>query len=49
MLKVAEVYAEDGASRTGAAIAAIGELARWLGASDVDYGRVPRLWRSDFG
>jgi uncharacterized protein YcaQ len=51
VLRVTEVYAEEGAPEdAGAAIAkAINELARWLGASDVDYGRVPRVWRRDFG
>jgi uncharacterized protein len=51
VLRVRQVYAEDGATEdAGAAIAkAIHELARWLGASDVDCGRVPRVWRRDFG
>jgi uncharacterized protein YcaQ len=51
VLRVKEVYAEEGATEdAGAAIAkAIQELARWLGASDVDYGRVPRVWRRDLG
>jgi uncharacterized protein len=50
VLQVREVYAEDGApARAGAAIAkAIDDLARWLGASDVDFGRVPRIWRPEF-
>jgi uncharacterized protein len=49
VLRVRQVYAEEGATEdAGAAIAkAIQELARWLGASDVDYGRVPRVWRRD--
>ena len=49
--RVNEVYAEDGAPEdAGAAVAkAIEELARWLGAADVDVGRVPRVWRRDFG
>jgi uncharacterized protein YcaQ len=51
VLRVKQVYAEEGATEdAGAAIAkAIQELARWLGASDVDYGRVPRVWRRDLG
>jgi len=51
VLHVKQVYAEDGATEdAGAAIAkAIQELARWLGASDVDYGRVPRVWRRHLG
>lgn len=51
VLRVREVYAEEGATENaGAAIAkAIHELARWLGASDVDYGRVPRVWQGAFG
>jgi uncharacterized protein len=51
VLRVRQVYAEEGATEdAGAAIAkAIQELARWLGASDVDYGRVPRVWRRDLG
>jgi len=51
VLRVRQVYAEEGATvDAGAAIAkAIQELARWLGASDVDYGRVPRVWRRDLG
>jgi hypothetical protein len=51
VLRVKQVYAEDRATEdAGAAIAkAIQELARWLGASDVDYGRVPRVWRRDLG
>jgi uncharacterized protein YcaQ len=51
VLRVKQVYAEEGvAEDAGAAIAkAIQELARWLGASDVDYGRVPRVWRRDLG
>jgi uncharacterized protein YcaQ len=49
VFRVKQVYAEEGApENAGAAIAkAIQELARWLGASDVDYGRVPRVWRRD--
>jgi hypothetical protein len=51
LLRVRQVYAEEGATENaGAAIAkAIHELARWLGASDVDYGRVPRVWQRAFG
>jgi uncharacterized protein len=51
VLRVKRVYAEEGApDDAGAAIAkAIHELARWLGASDVDYDSVPRIWRRDFG
>jgi uncharacterized protein YcaQ len=51
VLRVKQVHAEDGATEeAGPAIAkAIQELARWLGASDVDYGRVPRVWRRDLG
>ena len=51
VLRVNEVYAEEGATEdAGAAIAkTIQELARWLGASDVGYGRVPRVWRRDLG
>jgi len=51
VLRVRQVYAEEGATEdAGAAIAkAIHELARWLGAADVDVGRVPRAWRRDFG
>jgi uncharacterized protein YcaQ len=51
VLSVKQVYAEEGAAEdAGAAIAkAIQELARWLGASDIDYGRVPRVWRRDLG
>ena len=51
VLRVRQVYAEqDAMENAGAAIAkAIHELARWLGASDVDYGRVPRVWRRNLG
>ena len=51
VLQVKQVYAEEGAPEdAGAAVAkAIDELARWLGASGVDYGRVPPVWRRDFG
>jgi uncharacterized protein YcaQ len=51
VLRVKQVHAEEGATEdAGPAIAkAIQELARWLGASDVDYGRVPRVWRRDLG
>jgi len=51
VLRVRQVYAEEGAKDdAGAAIAkAIRELARWLGTSDLDYGRVPRVWRRDLG
>jgi len=51
VLRVNQVYAEDGAQEAaGAPIAnAIHELARWLGAADVDIGRVPRVWRRDLG
>jgi uncharacterized protein YcaQ len=49
VLRVRQVYAEEGATEdAGAAIAkAIQEFVRWLGASDVAYGRVPRVWRRD--
>jgi uncharacterized protein YcaQ len=49
VLRVDNVYAEEGAPADAApAVAkAIGELARWLGARDVAYGRVPRPWRGD--
>jgi uncharacterized protein len=51
VLRVNEVYAEEGAPEAaGAGVAkAVSELARWLGATDVDYGRVPRVWRRDLG
>jgi uncharacterized protein len=51
VLRVKKVYAEEGATEdAGAAIAkAIQELARWLGASEVDFGRVPGVWRRDLG
>ncbi len=51
VLRVKQVYAEEGAPEdAGAAIAkAIQELARWLGASSVDVGRIPPVWRSDLG
>jgi len=51
VLHVRQVYAEEGATEAaGAAVAkAIDELTRWLGASDVDYGRVPHVWRRDLG
>ena len=51
VLRVGQVYAEGGATEdAGAAIAkAIGELARWLGASDIEYDRVAPVWRRDFG
>lgn len=51
VLRVRNVYAEEGATEdAGAAIGkAIQGLAHWLGASDVDYGRVPRVWRRDLG
>ena len=51
VLRVRQVYAEEGATEdAGAAIAkAIQELVRWLGASDVDHGRVPPVWRRDLG
>jgi uncharacterized protein YcaQ len=51
VLRVKHVYAEEDATEdAGALIAkAINELASWLGASDVEYGRVPSLWRRDFG
>jgi uncharacterized protein len=51
VLRVRQIYAEEGATENaGAAIAkAIRELARWLGASDVDYGRVPRVWQHAIG
>jgi uncharacterized protein YcaQ len=44
------VHAEDGATHTGdaaAAAKAIGELAAWLGASEIAYdGPVPSQWRT---
>lgn len=51
VLRVREVYAEEDAPEdAGAPIAkAIRELGSWLGASDVDVGRVPRVWRRDLG
>ena len=51
VLRVRQVYAEEGATEdAGAAIAkAIHEVARWLGAADVDVGHVPRVWRHDLG
>jgi len=51
VLRVPQVYAEEGATEAaGEAVAkAIDELTRWLGASDVDYGRVPHVWRRDLG
>ena len=51
VLRVQQVYAEEDAPEdAGAAIAkAIRELARWLGASDVDYGSIPPVWRRDLG
>jgi uncharacterized protein YcaQ len=51
VLRVKQVYAEEGATEdAGAAIAkSIQELARWLGASDVDYGRIAPMWRHAFG
>ncbi len=51
VLRVRQVYAEEGAPEdAGAAIAkAIQALARWLGAADVDVGRIPRIWRRDLG
>jgi len=51
VLRVTQVYAEESATAdAGAAVAkAIHELARWLGASNVDVGRIPRVWRSDLG
>ena len=49
VLRVNQVHAEEGATEdAGAAIAkAIQGLARWLGASDVGYGRVPAIWQRD--
>jgi hypothetical protein len=43
---VMNVYAEEDApENAGTAVAkVIHDLARWLGASAVEYGRVPRLW-----
>jgi uncharacterized protein YcaQ len=51
VLRVKQVYAEETATEdAGPAIAkAMRELARWLGASDVDYGRVPSVWQRDLG
>jgi uncharacterized protein len=51
VLRMNEVYAEKDAPKdAGAPIAnAIQELARWLGASEVDFGRLPRIWRQDLG
>jgi uncharacterized protein len=50
ILRVRQVNAEDGApADAGPAIGkAIQELARWLEASEVDYGRVRHIWRHDF-
>ncbi len=51
VLRVNQVYAEDGAPEAaGAAIGkAVQELARWLGASAVEYGPVPPVWRRGLG
>jgi uncharacterized protein YcaQ len=48
MLRLPAVHAEPGtgASHGVAARRAIDELARWLGATDVAYGQVPRGWRA---
>jgi uncharacterized protein len=50
VLRVSQVYAEEDApENAGATVAkAIHDLARWLDASEVDYGRVPRVWRYAF-
>jgi hypothetical protein len=47
VLRVQAVHAEPGApEEAGPAVAqAIGELARWLGASEIDYGSVAGVWR----
>jgi uncharacterized protein YcaQ len=47
VLRVHAVHAEPGApEEAGPAVAkAIGELARWLGASEVDYESVAGVWR----
>ena len=47
VLRLPAVHAEPGtgASHGAAARRAIDELVRWLGATDVDYGEVPRGWR----
>ena len=47
VLRLPAVHAEPGtgASHGTAARRAIDELARWVGATDVDYGEVPRGWR----
>jgi uncharacterized protein YcaQ len=49
VLKVMNVYAEDGAPpAAGPAVGkAIADLARWLGARGVDYGRLPTIWSRD--
>ena len=49
VLRVNEVYAEEDApASAGPAVAkAIHELARWLGATDVELDRVPTVWRRD--
>lgn len=49
VLRVHEVYAEEDArTDAGPAVAkAIQALGSWLGAADVDVGRVPRVWRRD--
>ena len=47
VLRVQAVYAEpDASEEAGPAVrTAIEELARWLGASEVDYGSVAGVWR----
>ena len=48
VLRVHSVYAEEEATPADGAAAAkaIGELAAWLGASDIAFGRtVPASWR----
>jgi uncharacterized protein YcaQ len=48
-LRVHAVHAEpDAPADAGPAVAhAIGELADWLGAVEIDYGAVPKAWRRD--
>lgn len=50
VLRVHEVYAQPGAPESAgpAVTAAIAGLARWLGATEVTYGRVPEVWASAF-
>jgi hypothetical protein len=51
VLRVMNVYAEEDAPADagGAVGKAIGELARWLGATSVDYRRVPDRWSRNLG